>query len=129
MTTYYSSLPGFPGTKRPALNRRQLCGFGRRLQTRQLDFKAIARSALASSQVLVPRWLPAGRLMANEWIARNPTRADHKLGSFKINLKSGRWADFATGDAGGDLISLKAYLDGVRQVEAARRIAQELGLS
>jgi hypothetical protein len=77
----------------------------------------------------VPRWLPDGRRVASEWIARNPTRDDHKLGSFKINLKSGRWADFATGDAGGDLVSLRAYLDDVRQGEAARRIAEELGLS
>jgi hypothetical protein len=64
--------------------------------------------------------------MGNEWVARNPTRNDHRLGSFKVNLRSGRWADFATGDCGGDLISLRAYLDGVRQSEAARRIAREL---
>ena len=129
MTTYYSPLHVFPGTKRPALSRRQLCCIVGRLQMRQLNFKAIAGIALASSQVLVPRWLPDGRRVASEWIARNPTRTDHKLGSFKINLKSGRWADFATGDAGGDLISLRAYLDDVRQGEAARRIAEELGLS
>jgi hypothetical protein len=54
-------------------------------------------------------------------------RADRHLGSFKINLRTGRWADFATGDAGGDLISLRAYLDGIRQGEAARRIAREIG--
>ena len=128
MTTYYSSLPGFPGAKRPALNRRQLCGFGRRLQTRQLDFKAIAQSALASSRILVPRWLPDGRRMGSEWLARNPTRPDRHLGSFRVNLKSGRWADFATGDAGGDLISLRAYLDGTSQLKAAVRLTRELGL-
>jgi hypothetical protein len=128
MTTYYSPPPVFPGKKRLALGRWLLRGIGRRPQVRQPDFKAIAQSALASSGILVPRWLPDGRLIANEWIARNPTRDDHKLGSFKINLKSGRWADFATGDAGGDLISFRAYLDDVRQGEAARRIAQELGL-
>jgi hypothetical protein len=65
--------------------------------------------------------------MGSEWIALNPTRADRRLGSFKINLYTGRWADFATGDAGGDLVSLRAYLDGIRQGQAARRIAREIG--
>jgi hypothetical protein len=65
--------------------------------------------------------------VGSEWVARNPMRADRHLGSFKINLRTGRWADFATGDAGGDLISLRAYLDGIRQGEAARRIAREIG--
>jgi len=60
-------------------------------------------------------------------VARNPRRNDRRPGSFKVNLRSGRWADFATGDAGGDLISLRAYLDGIRQGEAARRITREIG--
>ena len=51
---------------------------------------------------LLPRWLPDGRRVANEWLARDPTRPDRTLGSFKVNLKSGCWADFATGDAGSD---------------------------
>ena len=100
----------------------------RRTRIRQLDFKAVARSAVTNSRVLLPRWLPDGRLMGSEWLARNPTRPDRTLGSFKISLKSGRWADFATGDGGGDLISLRAYLDGTSQREAAIRLAEELGL-
>jgi hypothetical protein len=95
---------------------------------RQLDFKAIASSAVTNSQMLLPRWLPDGRRMGSEWLARNPTRPDRTLGSFKISLKSGRWADFATGDGGGDLISLRAYLDGTSQCKAAVRVAKELGL-
>ena len=92
------------------------------------DFRRMHNISLLLATQLVPRWLPQGRRAGNEWIARNPTRTDHRPGSFKINLRTGRWADFATGDAGGDLISLRAYLDGVRQHEAARRIARELGL-
>ena len=38
------------------------------------------------------------------------------------------WADFATGDKGGDVISLAAFLFGLSQAEAARRIAGMLGL-
>jgi putative DNA primase/helicase len=61
-------------------------------------------------------------------VALNPTRTDRRLGSFKINIRTGRWADFATGDKGGDPISLVAYLEGVSQAEAARRLARMLGL-
>ncbi|NOC47744.1 hypothetical protein GS605_20870, partial [Ruegeria sp. HKCCD7559] len=49
-------------------------------------------------------------------------------GSFRINLDSGLWADFATDDKGGDAISLFAYLNGVQQGQAARALAQRLGV-
>ena len=62
----------------------------------------------------------------NEWVALNPRRPDRSLGSFKVNLHTGHWADFATGDKGGDAISLLAYLRGVSQSEAARLLAREL---
>jgi hypothetical protein len=58
----------------------------------------------------------------------NPKRADRRLGSFSINLTTGRWADFATGDKGGDVVSLAAYLFDLSQAEAAGRIAAMLGL-
>jgi len=94
---------------------------------RRLDFRRIRSGAIALADQLVPRWLPHGRRIGSEWVAPNPTRHDRRPGSFKVNLCSGRWADFATGDAGADLISLRAYLDGIGQGEAARRIARELG--
>ena len=49
-------------------------------------------------------------------------------GSFRLNLLTGRWADFAIGVGGGDLISLAAYLFGIGQAEAAVRIADMLGV-
>ncbi len=93
----------------------------------RLDFAKIKALALAHLPVLVYRWLPEGRREGNEYVARNPRRADNSLGSFKINLNNGRWADFATGDKGGDAISLAAYLAGLSQVEAARQLARMLG--
>jgi hypothetical protein len=61
-----------------------------------------------------------GRVGA-EYVARNPKRTDRRSGSFKINLMTGRWADFATGDKGGDVISLTAYLHDLSQREALIR--------
>ena len=41
-------------------------------------------------------------------------RSDRRPGSFSVNTRTGRWADFATGDRGGDVVSLAAYLHGLR---------------
>ena len=65
--------------------------------------------------------------MGQEYEARNPTRSDRRPGSFKVNIRNGKWADFATGDKGGDVISLAAYLSGTDQAEAARALAGMLG--
>ncbi len=93
-----------------------------------IDFSHIARSALPSSVSICERWLPGGRLEGREWVARNPKRADHCAGSFKVNTATGRWSDFATGDRGGDLVSLCAFLFDLDQAEAARRLAQMIGV-
>ena len=92
----------------------------------RLDFPAINRAGLASLPALLRRWLPDGRLLGHEYSGRNPTREDRRAGSFRINVNSGRWSDFATGDAGGDVVSLAAYLSGTGQGEAARALAKML---
>ena len=92
----------------------------------RLDFPAINRAALASLPALLRRWLPDGHFMGREYTARNPTRADRRPGSFRINVNSGKWADFATGDKGGDVVSLAAYLSGTGQADAARALADML---
>ena|SRR5262249_45391678 len=102
-----------------------------RLSTRlsgRVDFAAVNRAAMRTLPRLLGRWLPGGRTRGDEYVALNPTREDHHLGSFRINIKTGRWADFATGDSGGDPISLFAYLHGLEQIEAARRVAAMLGV-
>jgi hypothetical protein len=66
--------------------------------------------------------------LGREHVARNPKRHDRQPGSFKVNVVTGRWADFATGDCGGDPVSLAAYLFGLTQAEAARRLAEMLGM-
>jgi hypothetical protein len=93
-----------------------------------INFAAVNQAALARLPDILHRWLPDGRMEGGEYVARNPTRADRKLGSFKINMASGRWADFATGSRGGDPVSLAAYLAGCGQAEAARELAAMLGM-
>ncbi|SFU09524.1 hypothetical protein [Mesorhizobium sp. YR577] len=91
-------------------------------------FSRVADAARHNSTVVLNRLLPAGTLKGREYVALNPNRSDSKPGSFKINIDTGRWADFATNDHGGDLISLTAYLYRMRQLEAAERLADMLGV-
>ena len=96
-----------------------------------IDFDAINKAALASFPAVLARILPGGKRVGAEIVALNPRRADRRPGSFKVRFlgpRAGAWADFATGDRGGDVVSLWAYLEGVPQGEAARRLARMLGL-
>jgi hypothetical protein len=101
----------------------------RRHRHRRVSFQAIGAAALVHLPALVRRWLPDGKRQGHEWVSRNPTRDDRKPGSFKINLRTGRWADFASGAKGGDVISLAAHLFRLSQVAAARKLAAMLGVS
>jgi hypothetical protein len=94
----------------------------------RIDFTEVKIAALADIRGVLGRFLPGGEVIRGEYVALNPRRADRRPGSFKINIRSGKWADFATGDRGGDLISLVAYLKDISQFEAARLLANMLGI-
>jgi len=90
--------------------------------------RQVAAFALRYAAALVPELLPEGRRQGSEWWSRNPARADRHLGSFSVSLKDGRWHDFASGDRGGDLVSLAAFVMSVSQTDAAIWLARRLGL-
>lgn len=94
----------------------------------KLDFQTIGAVALRNAEAIIRRVIPGGSLRGCEYMALNPNRADTQAGSFKINMVTGRWADFATGERGGDLISLLAWRYGVSQSDAARQLASFLSL-
>ena len=91
-----------------------------------VSFEEVKRSALANIEWLLPQWLPGGRWRRQEYVVRNPRRNDTRAGSFKINKATGKWADFATDDRGGDLISLNAYLSDISQRQSALAIKRLL---
>ncbi|WP_292530399.1 hypothetical protein [Methylocystis sp.] len=95
----------------------------------RLDFEIINQAALSALPAVLARVLPSGKAVHKEWVSLNPRRRDRSLGSFKVNRFNGKWCDFATGDKGGDPISLVAYVEGVSQSEAARLLAQMLGMN
>jgi putative DNA primase/helicase len=92
----------------------------------RIDFEAINRAALPHLESLCARWLPGGRKQGREWrcgdLRGGPGR------SCCVNLETGKWADFAAGAAGGDVISLTAAIHNLSQAEAAQRLATMLGI-
>lgn len=93
-----------------------------------MKFDAVNAAAMSALPALLNRWLPNGKIQGAEYVALNPCRSDRKAGSFKVNIRTGRWADFATGDAGGDVVSLAAYLSHKNQYEAMHELARMLGV-
>lgn len=93
-----------------------------------MKFSELNARLLPSFATLVTQWLPSGKRMGEEWVALNPTRNDNKAGSFRINMNTGKWADFATNDNGGDPISLYAYLHSLDQKDAADQLAGHMGV-
>lgn len=93
------------------------------------DFNKIKLAALSSIERVLSHYCPNGKRQGREYLPLNPVRSDSTTGSFSINLDSGAWSDFATNDKGGDLIALVAYIEGIKQGEAANRLCKLLGLS
>ncbi len=83
-----------------------------------INFEQINQTALDRLPDLLPELLPEGRFHGREFrcgdLIGNPGQ------SLSVNTDTGVWSDFATGDKGGDPVSLVAAVRGVSQVEAAR---------
>ena len=93
------------------------------------DFAAVNRAALARLPDVLARLLPGGRALGAEWHAGS--LRGEAGDSLRVRLRgerAGAWCDFATGDKGGDPVSLAAAVARVPQAEAARRLARMLGM-
>jgi putative DNA primase/helicase len=95
------------------------------------SFADVKAASLKDIARVLAHWLPNGKRVdgGKEYTAPNPTRTDKRAGSLKVNLNKGTWADFATGDKGGDLIDLVRYLDGGTDVEACAKLTELLSVS
>jgi len=92
----------------------------------RLDIAAIARAALPHLPELCRRWLPGGRQIGAEWTCGS--LAGEPGESCKVNIRTGRWADFNNGAKGRDAVSLTAAVHRLSQIEAARRLAAMLNM-
>ena len=96
----------------------------------RIDFDRVNAAALAYSETLVRFLAPDGRCNGNEYFARNPTRADRSIGSFSVNLRSGKWYDRATAQRrrGPDIaVGLRPRHPSKRSGEGSGRMAARPG--
>ena len=77
----------------------------------KIDFEQIGAAVLTACPGLLLSWFPRGKVVGHEFEIGNLQGDAGK--SLKINFRTGRWSDFATGEAVGDLISLYAAKHGL----------------
>lgn len=91
-----------------------------------IQYKALADALLPMADTQVPQWLSGGQRIGHEW--KCGSLAGEAGGSTSINLVTGAWADFATGEQGGDLLGLYAAIHSLTMAQAAVQLARELHL-
>ena len=85
-----------------------------------MDFRGLADRLLADADRLLAQWLPAGKRIGAEY--RVGSLAGEAGQSLSINVRTGRWADFQSGERGGDLIDLYAAIHSLELGEAYREL-------
>lgn len=94
------------------------------------DFSTVGRAALDSIRTLLQEWFPNGVVEGHEFCIGS--RAGEAGQSLRIRLtgdKAGVWSDFSDGEAGGDLISLFAFINDLRPGRACKAIADRLNIA
>lgn len=91
------------------------------------DYQAISAHALPHLPRLLHEMLPGGRIEGREYVTSDLSGGPGR--SLSINLDSGVWKDFATGDGGGDPVSLFAAINCIAQSEAARKLSEAIGIN
>ena len=90
-----------------------------------MDFSSLSSELLARSEACCIEWFPLGRRRGHEYLVGDLAGTAGE--SLSVNLDTGRWSDFATGAAGGDLIALYAGIHGIAQGEALKRLSNGHG--
>lgn len=95
-----------------------------------IKFRELADALLAQAETLVPQWLPGGKFVPSsaqrEYVCGSLSGGEGT--SCSVGTKNGKWQDFATGEAGLDLISLYAAINELSNARAAVQVAREYSL-
>lgn len=83
-----------------------------------VDFRRVNAVAQAHAVEFCQQYLPGGRIVGNEYVTGDINGGSGD--SCRVNLTTGKWADFAGTEKGGDFVSLLAAKRGLSQVVAAR---------
>lgn len=88
-----------------------------------IDFKKLNQELLYNIEKTLLSWFPQGKISGGTFSVGDLDGSKGK--SLCVNLKEGFWTDFATGDKGGDLISLYAKKNGLSQMGAYEALAPQ----
>jgi putative DNA primase/helicase len=91
-----------------------------------IKFDALAKELLSRAESLLEQWLPGGKRAGHEYQCGSVRGGEGS--SCSVNINSGMWADFASGEKGGDLVSLYAASNDLSMGKAALQIARDYGL-
>ncbi len=91
-----------------------------------IRFQELCDALLTRADYYVATWLPGGHTKGHEYACAGLSGGEGS--SCSVNLKTGAWADFATEEKGGDLLSLYAAIHGLSQAKAAISVARDEGL-
>lgn len=82
-------------------------------------------AVLQRAESFLTEWLPGGKKEGTEFRAGGIDGGKGR--SLAVSMTEGCWTDHATGESGGDLISLYAQIRGIDYKEAARQLASQVG--
>lgn len=86
------------------------------------DFKNLKQQYRQNPIAVLQQLVGQGRVEGSDYVALNPRRNDRKLGSFRIDINTGKFYDFATGDRGISIIDLAMFVYNCGIVEAAQKL-------
>jgi predicted P-loop ATPase len=89
------------------------------------DFKGLAAACLAQAELLLPQYF-GGRKVGRQWIGESTSKGGPG-DSWSISLDTGKWQHFATGRAGGDIISAVAALRQIENGAAYDLLSRDVG--
>lgn len=93
-----------------------------------IKYAELAAALLRDVRRLVEEWLSGGRFAPGSNEYECGSLSGGKGDSCKVNIKTGLWSDFATGESGRDLVDLYAAIHDLSKGKAAVQVAREYGL-
>lgn len=88
------------------------------------DFSKIKKAYKENPLLFLKSLIKNGKTEGNNYVALNPRRNDTKTGSFKIDIASGKFYDFSSGDKGGSILDLAMFVWGCDLIEATQRLEE-----
>ncbi len=88
----------------------------------KVNFQTVKQKYRENPLSILQELVGAGEVQGGDYVALNPRRNDRHRGSFRIKISTGGFYDFATGDKGGSIIDLVAFVYDCEVIEAVAKL-------